>query len=356
MKPFVSVIIPCRNEAASIGRCLESIVASNYPADRMEILVTDGMSEDGTRQIIDGVSRRDASRMRSVRVIDNTARITPIALNRAIEASRGEFILRVDAHSVVAPDYIRQLVQFLEEHPDAWGAGGCMRTEPETAGMFSRAISTVLSHPFGVGNSGFRTQTKMTEPLPVDTVFNCCWRCQVFVRVGLFHEQLVRSQDIEMSSRIARAGGTLYLVPQAQTTYFARTNFAGYLRHNWANGVWSLVPAIFLRRLPVQWRHLTPLVFVSSIALAAMLIAIAGAPNWLPWVPLGPYLCVNLLASLGAAWRQRDWKLAFLLPPTFAGLHFGYGAGSLWGALRVAVHLLRRTPATPVAVHTSANL
>lgn len=352
MSPFVSVIIPCRNEAVSIACCLESVLASSYPADRMEILVADGMSEDGTRPIVDEIARRDAR----VRRIDNAARITPVALNRAIEASRGDLILRIDAHSVVAPNYISELVRFLEMHPQASGAGGRMRTEAETAGAFSRAISIVLSHRFGVGNSGFRTHRQLTEPFQVDTVFNCCWPRDVFRRVGLFHERLVRSQDIEMSSRIARAGGALYLVPRAHTTYFARTDFAGYLHRNWSNGVWSLVPVIFLGRLPVRWRHLVPLAFVSSIALAILLAAIDVAPISTPLIPLVPYTIANLLISFLTAWHQRDWRLAFLLPPAFAGLHFGYGAGSLWGALRVAAHLLRGTPATPVPILSSTTL
>ncbi len=337
MRPFVSVIVPCRNEAASLGRCLLSILGADYPRDRMEVIVADGMSDDGSRRSLDALAQNDAR----VRVIDNPARITPVALNRAIEAARGDFILRVDAHSTIAPNYISTLIDFLTENPAAWGAGGRMHTQPESTGIFSTPIAIVLTHRFGVGNSTFRTDGTSTQQ--VDTVFNCCWPREVFHRVGLFHEQLVRSQDIEMSSRIARGGGRLWLVPQAETTYFARTRFAAYLRHNFSNGVWSLVPAVYLGHLPVSWRHLVPLAFVSALLLSTLIAAIVPSLHWLPLSVALPYIELNLSISIYTAWRHRQPALAPLLPITFAGLHLAYGAGSLWGALRVAAHLLSPT-------------
>jgi glycosyltransferase involved in cell wall biosynthesis len=341
MKPFVSVIVPCRNEAVSLGRSIRSILAQDYPADRMEVIVSDGRSTDTSLDVL--ASSADPR----LRVIDNPERVTPFALNRAIQASRGDFILRIDAHSTIEPGYLSALVTFLEEHPQAWGAGGVMRTEPETPGPFRRAIPLVLSHRFGVGNSRFRTGgAALDQPQRVDTVFNCCWRRDVFLRVGLFHEQLVRSQDIEMSARIGRAGGTLWMIPAARTTYFARVAFAGYLRHNWLNGIWSLLPAAYLGSLPVGWRHLIPMIFVASVC-SLMAAALATGLYWLPLLPAIPYLLVNVLASFAAAWRERDPRLAALLPITFAGLHVPYGAGSIWGALRAAAHWFH--PSTPPA-------
>ncbi|MEO8097079.1 MAG: glycosyltransferase family 2 protein [Acidobacteriota bacterium] len=343
MKPFISVILPCRNEVRSLARCLDSILASSYPADSMEVLVADGLSEDGSRAVLEGFAAKDAR----VVILDNLSLITPAALNLCIRAARGQYILRVDAHSVIGPNYIAVLIDFLAAHPDAWGAGGRMFTLPEAHSMFSKCISIVLSHRFGVGNSGFRTSGAIAEPQSVDTVFNCCWRREVFDRVGLFHERLIRSQDIELSARIARAGGTLWLVPGADTTYFAKVDFLPYLSHNWLNGIWSVVPAIYLSRLPVRWRHLIPLAFVAKLT-----VSLAGALLWriwwLPVLPLGPYAVLNLAFSGRLAVQHRSLKLAVLLPITFAGLHFAYGAGSLWGALRLAVHRLRRVSLVPV--------
>lgn len=333
-RPLVSVVVPCRNEAVSIQRTMESILASDYP--RIEVIVADGASQDGTRELLAGIASRDSR----LRVLDNPDKITPAGLNLAIQAAQGELILRVDAHSVIAGDYISKLVDFLERTPDAWGAGGQMRTEPETQGWFSQAIPLVLSHKFGVGNSQFRTGEAAGDPRRADTVFNCCWRREVFERVGLFHEKLARSQDIEMSTRIGSAGGALWWVPTAHTTYFARIGFGSYLKHNWSNGVWSVLPAAYLGHLPVRWRHLVPLAFVSAVNLSCVLAAAVPALGWLPLLSLIPYLGVNLAVSWQGAMARRSARLAVLLPPAFAGLHIGYGAGSLWGLLKLAAHVL----------------
>jgi len=289
-----------------------------------------------------------------VQVIENPDRITPKALNRAIAASRGEYILRIDAHSVIEPGYIPAIIDFLEENPSAWGAGGRMDTEPESDGPFARAITTVLRHRFGVGNSSFRTGSESSQPCQVDTVFNCCWRREVFERVGLFHEQLARSQDIEMSSRICEAGGALWLVPTARTTYFARPRFWEYMLHNWSNGIWSVVPAMYLGRLPVRWRHLVPLAFVATLLGSAVLAAVQPWLCWLALAPALPYAIVNLAASFGAAWHARSLRLAITMPVAFAGLHLAYGAGSLWGAARVLAHAFRSAePRIAAPVFTS---
>lgn len=344
MRPLVSIVIPCRNEARSIARCLDSIFACGYPPDRLEVIAADGRSSDATRAIL---SRYP------VRVLDNPERITPRALNLAIEAARGDYILRVDAHSILQPGYIETLIEFLEAHPGAWGAGGQMTTEPETPGPFADPIAAVLSHRFGVGNSGFRTLGGLAEPVRVDTVFNCCWRRDAFRRIGLFHEQLVRSQDIELSRRIAQAGGTLWLVPQARTTYFARSTFAAYLRHNWSNGIWSILPAAYTGSLPVRVRHLIPLAFVTALLGGGLLALLTGA-GWLPLVPGLPYALVNLAASLQAALRRARPSFLLLLPIAFAGLHIAYGLGSLWGVVRLCRALLRKTAAPiPKPVSTS---
>ena len=339
MRPFVSVIVPVRQEVGAIGCCLASILASRYPRERMEVIVADGMSRDGTRAAVALVAKQDAR----VRLLDNPARTTPHALNRAIAASRGDVLVRVDAHSAIAPDYVAELVGFLESHPDAWGVGGRMLTVAATKGWFAQAARVALSHRFGVGNSGFRTAAnKDAAPYQVDTVFNCAWPREVFRRVGDFDELLARSQDIEFSTRILRAGGSLWLAPRAETTYFARTRARAFLAHNWTNGVWSVLPSAYLRRTPVRWRHLIPLAFVSALLASSAAALLLPSLRWVPWAVAGPYLLANLAASLSAAWRERNGALAPLLPVAFAGLHLSYGAGSLWGVMRVAAILLKR--------------
>ncbi len=328
MKPFVSVIIPCRNAAATLGRCIDSALQSDYPADQMEVLVADGMSEDGSRERIEQYALRDGR----VRRIDNPARTTPAALNRAIRAARGDLILRLDAHSALAPDYIRLAVEHLESS-GADAVGGFMWTLPQKPGPFAEAIRAVLTHRFGVGNSHFRTgsRTAAVEPRWVDTVFGACWRREVFERVGLFEEQLERSQDIEFSLRLGRAGGKILLVPSMEIRYYARAEWAAFWRHNWTNGVWAVLPFAYARGVPVRWRHLVPLVFVTALLITkgAALVVL-------------PYAALSLAASFEVAWKERNARLAVLLPVAFASLHVAYGAGSLWGVIRLAGAALKR--------------
>jgi succinoglycan biosynthesis protein ExoA len=338
VKPFVSVIIPCRNEAAFLARSLDSVLHGDYPRDRMEVIVADGMSSDGTREQIEAYSSLDSR----VRMVDNPACITPAGLNRAIEASRGEIILRVDAHSAISSDYISRATGHLEA-TGAWNVGGVMHTIAEGDGPFAEPIRLVLTHRFGVGNSHFRTGSR--DPRWVDTVFGGCWLREVFRCVGGFNENLVRSQDMEFNVRLRRAGGRILLAPDLESRYWARANLAYFVRHNWANGVWAVLPFAYSEGLPVRIRHLVPLAFVVSLSLSMLaLFSTRMAP--LPLLVLGPYLAVNLAVSCVLGFRTRSARNALLLPIAFASLHWVYGAGSLWGAARLSSVLLSRLGAS----------
>lgn len=323
MKPLVSVIVPCRNEEDFIARSLDSILANDYP--RLEVIVADGMSRDATRELL----RRRASRDPRLRVIDNPERGTPAALNRAIAASSGEILLRFDAHAVMPSDYVGRCVALLESS-GAQNAGGAIRTVPQTAGIFAGPIVAVLSSPFGVGNSAFRTSSRKQNAGPADTVFGGCWRREVFARIGGFNEKLARGQDLEFNLRLRRAGGTIVLDPQIVSDYYARADLARFWTHNFTNGVWAVLPFAHSDVLPVGLRHLVPLAFVLSLFLSLALP--------FPWstVILSAYVAANVGASAWEAFARRRPAFLALLPAAFACLHFAYGLGSAWGCLRLA--------------------
>jgi succinoglycan biosynthesis protein ExoA len=335
--PLVSVIIPCRNEARCIGRCLDSVLASEYPREWLEVIVADGMSQDGTRERVDWYAARDGR----VRRINNPSRTTPRALNLAIRAAQGHFVLRLDAHASIAPDYIARALRNIE----ASGAdcvGGAMRTIVPGSGAFAAPIRIALSSPFGVGNAHFRTGTD--SPRWVDTVFGACWRRDVFERMGCFDERLERSQDIEFSARLRRAGGRILMSPEMKIDYYPRATLGGFWRQNWSNGVWAILPFAHMSGIAVRWRHLVPLTLVLGLALSG---AAAGwtRTGWLAWSVAGPYFAANLVASVRAAWKERRIVLGLLMPVVFASLHLAYGAGSLWGCVRLALLLARPKPA-----------
>jgi succinoglycan biosynthesis protein ExoA len=205
MTPLVSIIVPCRNEARFIGQCLASILRSDYPKDRMEVIISDGMSEDGTRPIVAGYLKADAR----VRLIDNPEHTTPVALNRALNASHGEVILRLDGHAEMAPDYVSRCVAALASS-GAHNVGGVRVERPQDDGGFADAIMAAMTCRWGVGNAYYRFGG--SEPRWVDTVFGGCWRRELFDRIGKFNPQLIRSQDMEFNQRIRKAGGRILWV------------------------------------------------------------------------------------------------------------------------------------------------
>ncbi len=337
MKPFVSVIIPCRNEVRFIERCLDSILASDYHP--MEVIVADGLSTDGTRDILYRLAALDPR----LRIIDNPERITPVALNRAIAASQGEIVVRFDAHAAMPRDYIRQVVDLLESS-NADNAGGSIRTLPQSNGPFSGPIVAALSSRFGVGNSPFRTVADRNGsgslcPREADTVFGGCWHKSLFDRLGGFNEKLARSQDIEFNLRIAHAGGKIMLDPQIVCDYYARSTLAAFWSHNFSNGIWAVLPFRASDIVPVRPRHLIPLAFVTSLAAFTILP--------FPWSIAVPsaYTLVNLAASLQIAVANRRAIYLALLPVAFATLHVAYGLGSAWGCLQLIAHKLKPSTA-----------
>jgi len=329
--PFVSVIVPCRNEIRFLGRCLDSILAGDYPASRLEVLAIDGRSTDGTRELIEQYTARDGR----VRMVDNPQATTPFALNRGIEAARGDVIARVDAHAAIAPEYLCRAVAHLETS-GASNVGGPMRTLAQDAGPWAGPIVAALSHRFGVGNSYFRTGSEI--PRWVDTVFGGCWPREVFETVGRFNPELRRSQDMEFSLRLKAAGLRTLLAPDVRSDYYARTRPADFLRHNFVNGQWAILPFVFSSVIPVSLRHLIPLGFALALLAAVAVVPWSAEPLGLVTVP---YAIANGIASAHVAIKERKLPYLFRMPVVFFALHFSYGVGSIAGALEVAAMRLR---------------
>ena len=326
--PFVSIIIPCRNEERFIGSCINSILANDYPKDNIEILVIDGMSEDKSKEIVGGYSRQ----YKFIKVIDNPRRITPCAFNTGIRNSNGEIIMILGSHSAYQNDYISKCVRYLNEF-EADNVGGIIVTVPREDTFIGKAVTASLSSRFGVGGSSFRTGVK--EPTWVDTVFGGCYKKNVFEKVGLFNENLVSTQDMEFNLRLKRAGGKILLVPDIVSYYYTRSDLVSFCRNNFRNGFWAIYPFKFTTAMPVSWRHLVPLTFVLGLIGSALLSTMVTHFVLLFLIILGSYVLANLAASLQIALQRQDIKYLIVMPFIFACLHFGYGLGSLVGGLGV---------------------
>ncbi len=318
---IVSIIIPVRNEEEYIRACLQSLVEQNYPASECEIIVVDGQSSDRTREIIEEIGERNPQ----VRCLDNPAGIVPTAMNIGIRAARGEVIIRADGHTVYPRDYAANCLKYLVQ-TGADNVGGPCVTVTADESVSARLVAAVLSSPFGVGNSKFRTSR---EEGFVDTVPFGAFRREIFDRVGMYNEKLVRNQDNDLNARIRKAGGRIYLTPALTTYYHPVKNFLSLLKYAFKTSQWHvftlrenrksmgvrhLAPAMFLILLLL----LLPASFVSATALA-FLIGILCA-----------YILTGFYFSLRAK-REGNWDVAVVQPFATVCFHIAYGAGTLLG-------------------------
>jgi glycosyltransferase involved in cell wall biosynthesis len=319
------VLVLCRNERNFIEACLDSIVAQDFPPERLEVLVVDGMSTDGTREIID----RYARTYPRIRRIDNLHLFIPFAYNAGIKNSSGDPIMIMSAHATYENSYVRRCVEALEKY-DADNVVGVWKIQPRVPTWKARAIVRAMSDPFGVGNALYRTGL-CREPTWVDTGAYGCIRRRVFDDVGLYNEKLLRGEDMEFSYRLRQKGYKTLLVPEAVVHYLARTDFVPFVRHNFLNGAWAIIPFRYTTTLPVAWRHLVPLTFVAGLLGTALAAAIFPRLWPAPAAVLGAYVLAALAASVRIAVRERNVLPALPMPFVFASLHLSYGLGSLWG-------------------------
>jgi glycosyltransferase involved in cell wall biosynthesis len=331
MQPGVSVVVPCRNERDHIEICIRSILAQEPPPGGFEVIVADGMSDDGTRDVLTRLAKDDPR----LHIVENPGCIVSTGLNAAISASRGEIIVRMDAHTEYAPDYVRQCLTVLRE-TGADNVGGPARTM--ATNYVQSAICAAYRSPFSVGGARFHNTEYEGY---VDTVTYGCWPREVFDRIGLFDEELVRNQDDEFNFRLTRAGGKIWQSLRIRSWYEPRESLRALFRQYTQYGYWK-VRVIQKHRLPASLRHLVPGCFVLSLVMLPI------GSLWWPlatWTWLGlivTYFACNLIASFLTA-AGKGWKLFPLLPFVFACYHFGYGFGFLRGIWDFII--LQREPA-----------
>lgn len=324
---MISVICPIYNEEKYIGKCIESIMQQDYPKEDMEVLFVDGMSTDKTRSIISEY----LPRCPYLRVVDNPHRIVPYAMNKGIEESKGDVIIRIDAHTSYERNYFSALVSRLYEL-DADDVGAVCKTDVLNKTPKTLAIREVLSNKFGVGNSVFRTG--VDKVMEVDTVPFGCWRREVFDKYGLYDTRLVRNQDIELSKRILRGGGKIFIVPDTFCTYYARETYRALSRNNYQNGKWNILTVYYTKQFnSLSLRHFVPMVFVLSLILPLLSSIIWLPLIWIAVASLSAYFLALTAICIKLSVNKR-LNIFFLLCSFFV-LHLSYGCGSLAGCFSV---------------------
>lgn len=319
-RPFVSVVLPVRNEGRAFASTLEAVLGQDYPADRMEVLVVDGMSTDATRDVVRGLSERDSR----VRLLDNPGRTVPHAMNRGIGAARGEFLVRVDGHTIVPSDYVTRCVATWQRS-GADCVGGRMDAVGATA--FGCLVALATSSPFGIGNSHFHYGR---EPRLTDSVYMGAWPVAVLRSIGGFDEEMVRNQDDELNFRLRKLGGRVLFDPSIASRYTPRGDLKPLWKQYYQYGLWKIR---VLQKHPTMLsaRHFMPAAFV-LIGTAAAAAAVGSAWGRIVFAAgVGVYL---LAAAIAAARLPGTLAQRVGLPLVFFVLHAAYGLGFLVGLVR----------------------
>ena len=319
---MLSVIVPIYNEEKYIAKCIDSLLEQDYPKEDLEILLVDGMSKDKTREIIAKYSENNPF----IQLLDNPGRFAPCAMNIGIKAAKGDLIMRLDAHALYPSTYFSDIVKWHEKLPDAWNVGGVCDTKVVDSNVVSESIAKVMSDKFGVGNSTFRTGLD-EECKEVDTVPFGCYKKFVFDEIGLYNEELVRTQDIELNKRLKRAGGKIYIINSIHCTYIPRDNYKAFYNNRFQTGYWIIKACFLTNSLKnLGLRHLIPSLFVLSL-ITPLLV------GWL-WHPL--FLITPLVAlAYGACMLARSIQInddktsVWSLFKAFCCIHFSYGLGSI---------------------------
>lgn len=314
--PMVSVLMPVRNEAAMIARALVTILSQDYPKDRFEVIVADGISTDKTRHIIQIFLKQYAN----LKLIDNPGRIASTALNTALEQAQGEIILRIDGHCEVNPDYVRRCVEHLL-NDGVQCVGGSLETIGKT--NIGQTIALAMSSPFGVGNASFRTTKNKT--ILTDTVAFPAYTRHIIAQAGPFDKEMVLNEDDEYNYRLRKIGAKILLAHDIRIKYYCRESLRTLWSQYFQYGFWK-VRLLQKHARQMRPRHFVPFAFVTALGCTSALALFFPFGRLLLALLLSAYSIANLAAAIWTACKN-GWKSVFLLPLVFSTLHLSYGLG-----------------------------
>ena len=326
MPPFVSIIVPCYNEETTIRHLLDAVFAQIYPRAQMELVISDGLSTDRTRAVIAEFQKEHAHL--TVRVVDNSARTIPSGLNQAIRESRGEIIVRLDAHSMPIPEYVERCVSALEAGKGE-NVGGVWDIRAGADTWISESISFAAAHPLGVGDAMYRLNAKAGA---VDTVPFGSFRRSLIERIGAFDETLLSNEDYEFNTRVRESGGTVWLDPAIRSVYFSRSTLKKLAVQYWRYGFWKLK---MLRRYPhtLRWRQALPPVFVFILFVLIVLSLFVGLTRYILAAQVLFYFIALGSAGLKLAIEKGKGFILIGLPLAIMTMHIFWGAGFLWSGI-----------------------
>jgi glycosyltransferase involved in cell wall biosynthesis len=297
----------------------------------MEVIIADGNSTDRTREVINAY-KRDNSEL-PINVIDNDNRTIPAGLNTAISAAIGEYIVRLDAHSMPDRHYVQRCYEALGQKKGE-NVGGIWEIIPGARSGVARSIAIAASHPIGVGDARYRHTERAGY---VDTVPFGAFRRDLIDRVGPFDETLLTNEDYEFNARIRNSGGRIWLDPSIRSKYFSRATLSSLVKQYWRYGYWK---AKMLKRYPgtVRWRQALPPVFVLSLIVLGLAAIFFQPARWIFGLELILYILVLMAVGLKMALNKRDFALLFGVPAAITVMHLAWGSAFIWSAFQELVN------------------
>jgi glycosyltransferase involved in cell wall biosynthesis len=325
-QPTVSIIVPCYNEQSTVRKLLESLHAQTYPLDRMEVVISDGLSTDGTLAEIESFKRENPGF--EVRVVKNEAGTIPSGVNQAIRESRGGILIRLDAHSMPIPEYVERCVSAHQSNKGD-NVGGVWEIRPGADTWIADSIASAAAHPLGVGDAKYRLNTKAGA---VDTVPFGSFRRELVERIGAFDETLLANEDYEFNTRVRESGGVVWIDPEIRSVYFSRPTLGKLAAQYWRYGFWKFR---MLTRYPhsLRWRQALPPIFVFILLSLIVLSLWFDVARALFALQLFVYIFVLGIAGSVLAIRTRKGFHLWGVPFAIATMHLSWGAGFLWSGL-----------------------
>ncbi|HEX7961653.1 MAG TPA: glycosyltransferase family 2 protein [Terriglobales bacterium] len=325
--PAISVIVPMRNEAKTISQCLRSLLSQTILPSEYEVIVVDGMSEDGSTAIV----RELQAEALNLMLLKNPARIMPAGMNIGLRHARSPVVMVAGAHTTYPSHYLGTCLKILRK-TGADVVGGPLLTAARDRRFASAMIAAILSSRFGVGNAAFRTGLKEGW---VDTVPYGAYRKEVFDRCGMYDEDLVRAQDAELHARICHTGRRIYQTPELVTDYYPISNFQAFWRKAFTDGQWQSL-AVVKNPQSFALRRFAPAGMVLLLAGSGLLTIFFPGTRWLIAGSMLLYLATGLYFS-SRQFGGPELLTRILLPFFAFPFHLCYGLGTLvglWQGLR----------------------
>ena len=316
----VSIIITARNEEKYLPMLFEDILNQTYPLQNIEVVLMDSNSTDNTRNLMEEFKNNNESL--SVQIVTNERQIQAAGFNEGVKHATGDVVLKIDAHSRIPQDFVQKNVN--EIIAGAFVCGGNRPTVVDSDDDFSKTLHIVEESALGSSIANYR---KSNVKRKVNSIFHGMYRKEVFEKVGLADERLLRTEDNEFHYRVRKAGYDIIFNPEIESYQYIRPTFTKMIQQKFANGYWIGLTSHICRDC-LSLFHFGPGVFVATLLILMMFTPISFIPLL---TVFGLYILAVLGLSIFEISKQKYNHTLLLIPFIMIAVHFAYGIGTIKG-------------------------